>query len=522
MAHQFAAVAFTSEIKQVQRELGSRDGYASLDQGDEYNSLLSEQEAGFIRARDSFYIASVSETDWPYVQHRGGPKGFLKVLNEKTIGFADFSGNRQYISTGNFRKNDRVALILMDYPNRTRLKILGRVRTVTDDLELLASLENPGYRARVERAFVIDVHAFDWNCPQHITPRHTNRDIEKLLAPLEAEKEALKKQNANNLAAYPNVLGEGELELEITGIRQLTSRIRAYELRDGQGGALPVVSGGSHLQIPIQLESGEQVLRHYSICSNPLRRDIYEIAVLHKDSGKASPAIHRYFQLGQKINCSVPANYFSVHLDERPAMLIAGGIGITPIKALAQQMSSRKLEFTLHYAGRQLQEMAFQGRLQREFGERVHIYTTATRRMNVATLLNQAPKNSQIYACGPQSLLDELLQQGKQLKIDPDRLHFERFGVDTTADNEAFSVQLARSGRQINVSANETMLDALLNADIAVPYSCTTGECKTCAMSLLEGEVIHRDNCLTTHEKDRGLFCPCVSRAKNDSITMDI
>ncbi|MFV2033168.1 MAG: pyridoxamine 5'-phosphate oxidase family protein [Gammaproteobacteria bacterium] len=185
MGHRFAEIAFTESVHQVQQELGSRAGYARMEGGEDYNHLLGTREADFIAARDSFYMASVSETGWPYVQHRGGPPGFMRILDEQTIGFADFSGNRQYVSVGNFRKDDRVSLFFMDYPNRTRFKLLGRVRLIgSDEPELLAGLEVNDYRARVERGFVIHVEAFDWNCPQHITPRYTKSDIETLMAPL--------------------------------------------------------------------------------------------------------------------------------------------------------------------------------------------------------------------------------------------------------------------------------------------------------------------------------------------------
>ena len=133
-------------------------------------------------------MATISETGWPYVQHRGGPKGFVKVLDERTIGFADFRGNRQYVSVGNLQGDDRVALILVDYPNRRRLKLLGRARAITaeDDPVTLGRLEVPGYRAKVERGLVIAVEAFDWNCPQHITPRFTEEEVAAAVAPLHA------------------------------------------------------------------------------------------------------------------------------------------------------------------------------------------------------------------------------------------------------------------------------------------------------------------------------------------------
>lgn len=193
MAHKFAEIAFTPTVREIQAAAGSRTAYARMDGGEDYNHRLTEREAGFIAARDSFYMASVSETGWPYVQHRGGPAGFMKVLDERTLGFADYAGNRQYVSTGNFSKDDRVALFFMDYPNRRRLKLLGRVRIVDgDDPDTLARLGDSHYQARVERGFIIAVEAFDWNCPQHITPRFSEAEVAGLLEKLREENRQLR------------------------------------------------------------------------------------------------------------------------------------------------------------------------------------------------------------------------------------------------------------------------------------------------------------------------------------------
>lgn len=178
MGHSFAEIAFTPGVQRVQEKMGSRRGYARLLGGAAHHDRLGPSEAAFIGARDSCYIASVGETGWPYIQHRGGPKGFLRVLDDKTIGFADFSGNRQYVSVGNIAGSDRVSLFLMDYPNRTRLKILGRAREIGLEDKTLERLIVPSYGARVERGLLITIAAFDWNCPQHITPRYTIDEIE--------------------------------------------------------------------------------------------------------------------------------------------------------------------------------------------------------------------------------------------------------------------------------------------------------------------------------------------------------
>ncbi|HEY4365728.1 MAG TPA: pyridoxamine 5'-phosphate oxidase family protein [Steroidobacteraceae bacterium] len=158
---------------------------------------LTEDEIALIGERDSFYLASTGENGWPYIQHRGGPPGFLRVLDDKTLAFADFRGNRQYISLGNLAANDRVALILMDYPRRQRLKILAhaQVRDLKDDPELAARLAMPHYKAKVERAIVLHLEAFDWNCSQHITRRFTETEVTEALAPIQRRIEQLEAEN---------------------------------------------------------------------------------------------------------------------------------------------------------------------------------------------------------------------------------------------------------------------------------------------------------------------------------------
>ena len=178
MARAFAEIAFTDSVKAAQSRYGSRKANTGFELDEDRRDRLGGHEVDFLAGRDSFYIASVGENGWPYVQHRGGPKGFLKVLDEKTLGFADFRGNRQYISVGNLNADGRVSLFVMDYPNRARLKLWAWARVVhaDEDPALLARLELPGYKARVERGIVLTVAAIEWNCPQHITPRYTQEE----------------------------------------------------------------------------------------------------------------------------------------------------------------------------------------------------------------------------------------------------------------------------------------------------------------------------------------------------------
>lgn len=195
MSHAFGDIAFTPSVKAAQQRDGSRAGFArNFESGDKvFNHRLADAEVDFIAAQRSFYMATVSESGWPYVQHRGGPRGFLKVLDTKTLGFADFAGNRQLISVGNAAANDRVALILVDYANRVRLKVLGRLALT--DLKpqdaLTGKLFDPGYRARPQRAMLITVEGFDWNCPQHIPVRIDAEDVQRALDERDAHIAAL-------------------------------------------------------------------------------------------------------------------------------------------------------------------------------------------------------------------------------------------------------------------------------------------------------------------------------------------
>jgi len=181
MPHTFAKTMFSDPAKQLQERFGSRAAYTRM-----ANSGMGEQELGlneaeFIAARDSFYISTVTPDGWPYVQHRGGLPGFLRVVDERTLAFADYSGNKQYITAGNLAANDRFALFLMDYPNRTRFKVIGHAKLIEPgtDLALEAQVRDPRERSRIERTFLLNVVGFDWNCNQHITPRYSREEIEE-------------------------------------------------------------------------------------------------------------------------------------------------------------------------------------------------------------------------------------------------------------------------------------------------------------------------------------------------------
>lgn len=198
MPYGFLDIAVTPSVRAAQAEMGADRAWADF-KGNRAFDRFGDNERAFIAERDSFYLASVSETGWPYVQHRGGPRGFLKFVDDQTLAFADYRGNRQYISTGNFAANDRASLILVDYANRARLKIYAHVEKLTLDADpkLTEMVTDRDYGARLERIFRLRLAAFDWNCPQHIVPRFTEPEITDALAAVRGRLAELEVENAS-------------------------------------------------------------------------------------------------------------------------------------------------------------------------------------------------------------------------------------------------------------------------------------------------------------------------------------
>jgi len=184
-------IAFTPAVKKIQESNNSRRSYARMEQSSGWQSQITPQLEHFLQIMDSFYLSTANSQGQPYVQHRGGPKGFLKVLDHKTLAFADFAGNQQFITSGNLSENNKAYIFLMDYPNRRRIKIWGTAKVISDDDKLLESLSDPSYQAKPERAIIFTVTAWDTNCPQHIKQRYTKEDIEDITEPLHKKIEAL-------------------------------------------------------------------------------------------------------------------------------------------------------------------------------------------------------------------------------------------------------------------------------------------------------------------------------------------
>jgi len=292
---------------------------------------------------------------------------------------------------------------------------------------LFASLESTGYRARVERGVIITVEAFDWNCPKYITPRFTEQEVRDLVGGWKREVEP-----DTTAAATPAELGSGALKLVVTGMRQLTPRVRAYELQAADSShLLPPVAAGAHLVVPVRLADGSSITRQYSLVSDPRRRDMYEIAVLQEEAGRGgSAAIHASWQLGTRLAVDHPVNQFPLHDDDRHSVLIAGGIGITPIKAMAQSLKARGKSFELHYSGRTAADMAYREQLATEFPAQLHLYVTrepGETRLDLRSTMAAAPPAALFYVCGPGRLIEAARKAASDLAIPAERVQYESF-----------------------------------------------------------------------------------------------
>jgi len=186
MKHPASDVAFSPAVKAVQEQRGSRTGYARMEEKGGWRTVITSELADFLARTRSFYLATASAEGQPYIQHRGGPEGFLRVLDEKTLGFADYAGNRQYITTGNLSENARAMMFVMDYAARRRLKLWGKARLISADAALLARLWPQGYAARPEQAILFELAAWDSNCPQHIPRLFAAEDVGETIRAMQA------------------------------------------------------------------------------------------------------------------------------------------------------------------------------------------------------------------------------------------------------------------------------------------------------------------------------------------------
>lgn len=301
--------------------------------------------------------------------------------------------------------------------------------------------------------------------------------------------------------------------------------ICSFELVAADNRPLPSFSAGSH--IDVHLDGG--LVRQYSLCNFPGERHRYQIAVLlDQNSRGGSRAMHAIEQ-GQTLLISGPRNHFPLAHEPRHSLLLAGGIGVTPILCMAQQLAASGASFEMHYCTRSTERTAFAERIRRSsFAGRVHLYHDegrGQRKLALQPLLANASQESDLYVCGPTGFMDWVLGTARAAGWQEDRLHWEYFAATpvATSDDMPFEVQIASTGTLIPVAADQTVIAALAAAGISVPVSCEQGVCGTCVTGVIEGLPDHRDMYLTSEEQAAGsMFLPCCSRSKTPRLVLDL
>lgn len=526
MPHPYVKRLFTGPVKKVQEEYGVRESGQQLEDSPIAHDVFTERERTFIEMRDSFYMATVNSEGWPYVQHRGGPKGFLRVIDNKTIAFPDFRGNDQYISMGNLRSSNKISLILMDYPNRRRLKILGYCKVVTEreDLMQVAELEPEGYGYAAHRAMIITLDSFDWNCPQHIVPRYTQAEIKANFPQPDISQTNLSLPTIQEVEKLDGVF----LPVEVTGICKRAENISEFVLRPLND--IPTMpDAGSHIRIAVRNHDGQIKTNAYSLINGPEQSAAAHIAVFRETDGDGgSRFMHDVLRVGDHLYIQPPKNDFPLVENAEHTILIAGGIGITPILSMARTLGARGDSLEIHYTARTEKSMAFKQLVADIARDNSHFYFSREEpivRLDIEDILFEPKVGTHIYVCGPKVLIDAVIATAEVKGWSKNQIHFELFGnpLARQDSDKSIEVELRKSGKTVQVASHQSVLDALLDTGVNVGFSCKRGECGNCKVPVLEGDIDHRDIVLDTYEKEAGnVMCSCVSRVKGNRLVLDL
>ena len=323
------------------------------------------------------------------------------------------------------------------------------------------------------------------------------------------------------------------LALRVTEARTLNPLIRLLRLQADDASALPAYTAGAHVRVQVELPGGVQDWRHYSLINltgKPGATDApaeYLIAVRKEPGGRGgSVFMHDSVREGQLLCVEPPKNDFALQPSAAAAVLLAGGIGVTPLASMAAQRRAQGLPVRLHYAGRDRGSMAFLPELQALLGESLHVHADAEQGspLDIAAVLAACQPSDQLYVCGPKPMLDAVLLQTRQLGWNADRVHFELFGAPVAeAGDHAFTVELAQSGQCLTVPADQTILDCLIEHGCDPMFDCKRGDCGVCSTVVMEGEVDHRDYFLSAAEKAGGQVMQiCISRARGARLVLDL
>ena len=316
-----------------------------------------------------------------------------------------------------------------------------------------------------------------------------------------------------------------KLSLKVSRIVQKSETIKVYHLIATDGGVLPAFEPGAHLPIGVTLPNGQIAERYYSILSSHHDNRYYEIAVQREEQGRGgSKYIHQHLNANTHIKAKPPRNEFPLSPLGKHSILIAGGIGITPILSMLRALVDDYASFEIHYTARTQADLAFSEEVISLAGEKAHLYFSKGRnanRLDLEKVMKQLDSDTHIFLCGPIRMIEAIRDLGNTFNCDPGQIHFESFGASLSTNDSEIEVTLKKSSLVIKVKPTQTILDALIESKVSVPFDCKRGECGMCTTEIVEGEIDHRDVYLTEHERIQQM-CVCVSRAKGKKLTLNL
>ena len=459
---------------------------------------VDDRQRAWIAAADTLFVASAHPQQGADASHRGGRPGFVQIVADNNLRIPDYSGNSMFNTLGNFESYPRAGLAFLDFERGRLLQLTGRpvIRWDLDDPQ-----QHTGGSGRFWDFEVDRWRESDLPCQLHwefidFSPFNPG--------PLK---------------------GQDQLVLQLVEVHQETDRIKRFRLRAFDDAELPAFGAGAHLPVSLPAGAdGEPLLRHYSILSDAGEHSYYDIAVLREPGSRGgSRYLHEALAPGDQLIALPPNNAFPMHRSARHSILIAAGIGITPILSMLRQQVRDRGSFELHYSAQRRSDLVFREDIEALAGDRANCYATRetdASRIPLDDLLAVPKADTHVYVCGPRSLIVAVRDTARANGWTDEQIHYESFGAAPSLDERGITVKLARSGKWIEVPADRTVLESLLDAGVDVPHECKRGECGLCATAFVEGEPDHRDLCLTPAERQQSL-CVCVSRAKSDTLVLD-
>ncbi len=479
-------------------------------------TALTDQQIDLIEKADSLFVGSASPVASTAdsstgllnlhggdVSHRGGFPGFVEVFDGTRLRIPDYQGNSMFNTLGNIHAYPKAGVVFIDFENRRLLQVTGSAR-------ILWEYDDPTNKTKgTQRFWELEVDSWqETQLPAELNWHFFDYSPHN---PREQKSEIFKKTE--------------HFKLRIQSVEDKSPKIKLFRLVAEDGGILSAFEPGAHLPIELTLDGKTKIERHYSLLSSSHDNRFYEIAVQREDNGHGgSKYLHQYTSVDAVINAKSPCNEFPLSPIGEYTVLIAGGIGITPILSMLRALVDKKASFEIHYTAKTEADLAFKKEIIELAGDSAHFYFSSgknAKRLDMRSVLRTMPDDSHVFLCGPLRLIEAARDLGEELAISSAQIHFESFGSAPKESDSEIQVTLKKSATVINVKQSQTILDALIEKNISVPYDCKRGECGMCATAVIEGEVEHRDVYLNKQERQRKM-CVCVSRAVGNHLTLDL